>query len=123
MDGGLVERIVDNKAVPMCFSIDEIIESAGKLVAERKCNIPYFTPTDVCRAMSRNSNVIFAGDSLMRHIVLSFYILLRNDYHTGLPQPSTWPGYNATSVDKDTGKIFQETHCTCDGQFSESHVW
>ena len=62
-----------------------------------------------------------AGDSLMRHIVLSFYILLRDDYEMGLPQPADWLGHNGSSVNK-AGKRYSEKHCTCDGQFSGTQI-
>ena len=75
MDGGLVERMVNSKDLPMCASIDEVIDSVKGLVAERKCNVPYFTPTDVCRAMSRNSNVIFAGECMYVCMYVCVYIV------------------------------------------------
>jgi len=68
-----------------------------------KCNVPALSPKRVCDVLNRFSKVVFAGDSLLRHVRQGFFMTLNNDFIHG-------------SMISSSNKA---NRCQCDGQFSE----
>lgn len=71
------------------------------------CRAQWYTPQEACEIVSGYSDVVFAGDSLVRHTVQALWMALSGDWAGGgLPHDSSKELYD---------------QCVCDGQFSE-HV-
>lgn len=72
------------------------------------CRVQWYTPQEACEVISQYSDVVFAGDSLVRHTVQGLWMALSGDWAGGgLPHDSPKELYD---------------QCVCDGQFSEHIV-
>lgn len=49
----------------------------------RGCDMRWFTTEEICEILSRFQKVIFVGDSMMRHVIGSLYVLMRKDLGYG----------------------------------------
>ncbi|KAJ9641007.1 hypothetical protein H2199_005675 [Coniosporium tulheliwenetii] len=49
----------------------------------RGCDMRWFTTKEVCEILGRFEKVVFAGDSMMRHVIGSLNVLLRKDLGFG----------------------------------------
>jgi hypothetical protein len=88
--------------VPMNMVEKEILPSS---FSPSKCKIPTLSPQNICRIMSKFSQIVLLGDSLMRHVYEGMLIGLTDDVVDYLV-PVTNHSYNDL--------------CKCDGMFSES---
>ena len=89
-----------------------MLRSAAAPLGERTCQIPWLGSSEICRLLGRYSHVIWAGDSLTRHMTMALYMLLQhNDYHLG--------GFPNVTV---TDPHFHKEECTCDRQLSEDRA-
>ncbi len=129
MDGGLVHSLVSGKVKPpsdnsekateTCKDIPSVMqavqESLQSAEETRSCTLPWLTPKDVCKIFGHYSGVFWSGDSLTRHMLQAFYIILRDNMENGWKYPASFKGWAS-----ENGRL--ETKCTCDGQFSENKV-
>ena len=73
------------------------------------CTFHWYNPDEVCNIIQQSGRYIsFIGDSFMRHIGQSFYILMSNNYKNG-----------GMLLDKMPSDDLKE-HCICDVQYYEN---
>lgn len=49
----------------------------------RDCDLRFYTTAEICAILSRFEDVVFLGDSMVRHLIGAFLMLLRENYEYG----------------------------------------
>lgn len=93
--------------IPYCNSMEDITSmiKEASIHHRPKCKLAWFSPASICKLFHHYALVIFAGDSLTRHVGLAFHAMFREDWRFG-----AFPPFQKTTF---------YDRCSCDGQFSE----
>jgi hypothetical protein len=91
-----------------CSNASDISYATSLPVSEYSCRMSWYSSTEICEIIHRYSLVYWLGDSLTRHMMQAFMILIKEDLrYGGIPY-----GQQAEVYDK----------CGCDGQFTEAFL-
>lgn len=96
-----------NDKLKYCGSSVELADSIANRIEDYTCNVEWIGVDELCGIMSKFSKFYMIGDSLVRHMAQSLFMILTNDFRYG--------GY--PRVENYKPQPYFE--CGCDGQFSE----
>lgn len=103
------DNISVSSSKPVCQNLEDIKNTLNFPVLEQTCIIPWLSTSSIVHVLNKYAAIIYFGDSLTRHMVFGFYMLLSGDLRFG--------GYPATALNSEIHR-----HCACDGQLSENDM-
>lgn len=102
---------------PLCEDRDSLLQAMSwggrhgtdKPFSPRDCDMRFFSPAEICQILSRFSQIIIIGDSMMRNLAVAIHIFLRADLPNG--GRANW-GEDPPGHDCRCNGVFDDRACT-----------